>query len=347
MFHSLKRLIHEDHGVTAVVVATTLSLMVGVTGAAVDLGVAYSAKAELQRTADAAALAAAQTMVGVGANNLAVAQPAVALATAQTMASRNPVHGAAPTLLTSDFTVGYWDASTNDFDPARTGMGLTNPADLTAARVRLRRDDVANSPISTYFLRIFGINTMSITAQSTAFLGFAGSVPPATVDLPLVVLESSIGNYDCARTLQFNDTGDQNAMWTAFSLQDGSQQDLLPYVTGEQPCPAVNVGDVYRANDGVISSLFGALADRFNAEKGADGTWRVLLPVLQTGGGNEGTVIGFCYFVISSVNGPNYHPVEFKNMLTGHLECNETIIPQSKAGGGSYGVRTSSAMMVR
>jgi len=87
------RLIKEERAATAVLFTVFLTAMVGLLGAAVDLGALYTAKAQLENAADAAALAAANTMLGTDANNNAIAQPGVGLASAQTYSAANQALG--------------------------------------------------------------------------------------------------------------------------------------------------------------------------------------------------------------------------------------------------------------
>ena len=61
--NKLRNLIKGEKGVIAVAIAVALPVLVGMAGVAVDLGLVYSARSELQNAADAAALAAAGVMI--------------------------------------------------------------------------------------------------------------------------------------------------------------------------------------------------------------------------------------------------------------------------------------------
>lgn len=343
----LRRLWHEDHGVTAAMMAIFITFMAGITATAVDLGVLFTAKSQLQNAADAAALAAANTMVSVGPNNEAIAQPATALTSATLYASSNQALGVNLNLkspLGDDFIIGYWDENIGGFDMNRTGLGLSNSDDLNAVQVRVRRDDLANTPVSTYFARIFNIDQVPVRAVSIAFLGYPGKVDPGVVDLPIAVKADALtgGNGpECGKSLTFNSENTENSEWTTFFTAPSDNPSVDAYVTGDLPIPGISVGDDINVINGNLSNnTFDHLAERFNANQ-VNGEWSVTLPVIQDGGNSTyGTVVGFCTFVITEVR-----TAPFKD-LTGHLAC-QMVVPSSPTGGGNFGTRASSAKMIR
>src|SRR5574337_179095 len=73
----------------AVYLAVSMTIIMGMAALAVDIGTLYDGQSELQRTADAAALAAASQLMGEGATD---AQQA-AFAAADEVAQKNPVLG--------------------------------------------------------------------------------------------------------------------------------------------------------------------------------------------------------------------------------------------------------------
>ncbi len=343
----IRRLWREERGVTAAMMALFMTFLAGITATAVDLGVLFTAKAQLQNAADAAALAASNTMISIGANNEAIAQPANALSAANQYASSNQALGVNVNLknpVGDDFTIGYWDESLGDFDQNRTGLGLTNAEDLTGVRVRVRRDDQANTPVATYFARIFGIDDVPVRAVSTAFLGYTGKVDPGVVDLPIAVKAGAITNGnlpECGKSLTFSSETTENSEWTTFFTSPSNNPTVDDYVTGALPIPGISVGDEINVVNGELSNnTFDDLAARYNANQ-VNGEWTVTLPVIQDGdNATYGTVAGFCTFVITEVRtAPDKD-------LTGHLACN-MVVPSSPTGGGNYGTRASASKLVR
>ncbi|MFH1035585.1 MAG: pilus assembly protein TadG-related protein [Pseudomonadota bacterium] len=344
----LARLVREERGATAVLFTVFLTAMVGMMGAAVDMGALYAAKSQLQNAADAAALAAANTMLGIDVNNRAIAQPGTALTTARTFSAANQALGVSLQLknpVGSDFTIGYWDDSTATFDPNRSGLGITNPDDLTGVLVKVRRDNSANTPVATFFASIVGIRRVELSAQSTAFLGFPGSVPAGTVDLPIAVLASAIGNGNGpvdGMPLTFHSNGDQSAEWTTFFTWPANNPNVDKYVTGELPIPAIKVGDEINLTNGNLSNgTFHDLQSRFEANA-VNGQWQVTLPVIgHVGcGANQSEVVGFTTFVITEVLAAP------QKLVNGFIRT-QTVVTDSTTGGGNYGARAAVAKLVR
>ncbi len=340
-------LLRRDDAVVAVVVAAFLATLVGLAGAAVDVGIWYATRAELQNAADAAALAAANTLITNNSNGVAVAQPSAALITAKNYALANVAHGKGVIMLDSDFVAGFWDTATATIT-AQTG---TDPANFNAVRVILRRDGVANQPVATVFARIFGLNSVNVRVSSVAYVGYAGSTTPGQVDLPICIWESAVTGGNCTDVVVFNDDNSQTAMWTEFSTQNANSSDIKPYVDGPDnggaATPAVNVGDQFRVTNGTLGGLFDELKARFQAEA-TGGEWRVLLPVIKDIGSNTAEVVGFVPFVISEVYDQNDHPPSGKSKMSlyGHMECDQVTVPNAPPGGGAYGARAGSGRSV-
>jgi hypothetical protein len=382
----LRRLLREERGITAMATALLIAGTVGLTATAVDLGLLFTAKGQLQNAADAAALAAAGTMIGVGANNQAVAQPSNALASAGQFASANQAIGVNVSLKTppgNDFTIGYWDKNAGGFDAHRTGMGLTDPDDVTAVRVRVRRDDEANSPVTTYFARIFGINQVGVSAVSTAFLGYPATVPPGTVQLPLVVFSPNIANGStpcCDDIFKL----DNIAAWTSFSDYPNNATSVNNYLNGHKAIPDLKVGDgVYINGDEVSNGYFGDAYDAMKALYNARGVdtnhdhkadyWEVVLPVVDravySSNANpnwpwEKRLLARFQEAVSVSTawacGPTtrHKVVGFVNMkltkvnnsdhskASGTVECG-LVMQGSSTGGDNFGTRAATAKLIR
>jgi len=343
----LKRLAREERGATAPLTAVFLVALMGMLGAAVDLGALYSARGEVQNAADAAALAAANTMIAWDATNNAIARTDTALASAATYSSANRAQGVNLNLrqpVGDDFIIGFWDNQTGDFDLARTGLGLNDPDDLTGVRVRVRRDDTANTPVRTFFSGIVGINQVPISASATAFLGWAGSAPAGGVDLPIAVDEAALkgdGDPFCGRSITFHSENDENGSWTTFFDWPANSRTVDDYVCGCRETPQLDVGDMINITNGNLSNnIFQHLRQRFQNEA-VNGQWTVTLPVYKSGG-NSGAVevAGFANMVITDVR-----PAPHKD-VTGFLQCG-TVVPGSITGGPNFGARATVSRLVR
>lgn len=155
------RPLRARRGSIAVYAAVTSIVLVGVVGLAIDTAYAMTARAQLQRAADAAALAGAAKLGLAGQSNFDLVRQA-----ALDNASRNVVVGCCPTgvLLDSnpgndpagDVVVGRWqfDATTHTFFFDPTGV----PADAVQVRARCA-EDAQNPPLQLLFGPIFGHST--------------------------------------------------------------------------------------------------------------------------------------------------------------------------------------------
>lgn len=155
-------------------VALLLPLIIIFVGFTADLGIIYMAQAELQATADAAALAAAQELPGRDPDLNQAFDEQVAIDMAVYYAEQNldpAVYG--KVLQEGDVEIGTWDKA------ARTFASGTLP--YNAVRVTTRRDastgeNKADNAVRLYFLRILEIfgsdkESVDLTAQAVAISG--------------------------------------------------------------------------------------------------------------------------------------------------------------------------------
>jgi len=143
--------------VQSVIFGGTVAL--GVAALAVDTGLMFSARQELQSAADAAALAAASQL---GSREDALTR---ARAEAERFANANRVAGEGADILDSDVEFGRAElvGEKYEFVPGAT------PHD--AVRVTIRRDQTAeDGPVSLLFAKVFDMNSARLTAKATAML---------------------------------------------------------------------------------------------------------------------------------------------------------------------------------
>ena len=143
-----------ERGQTIVLVAVSLVTLLAMAALAVDVVTLYVARSEMQRAADAAALAAAKAFVDSGVTSLATGDPNYAAVSgmAQTMATtvinsilpQNKVSGVTPTLVGAPA-----------FDFTRPG----NPQ----VTVTLQRNN-----LPTFFSRIWSSNLATVSASASA-----------------------------------------------------------------------------------------------------------------------------------------------------------------------------------
>jgi len=158
-------------GAVVVYMAVTLLVLIGFAALAVDIGMLYSVQAEMQRSADAAALAAARELqhddrVKGGDALLTLEQNARAMASA--LAAANPaletplfVHG------DEDVEVGNWDF--NDHFDGGSPLPFAN-----STKVHAQRAPGRGGSIGLYLAKFLGHNEREMEAHSTA--AFADAV---------------------------------------------------------------------------------------------------------------------------------------------------------------------------
>ncbi len=186
----------DESGATAIVFALIFATLCGVMGLALDIGHMYKVRAELQRTADAAALAGVTGFLPYTGPPPQTPNWANGVTTANTIVSHeankvdNPKVTSAATI---DY--GYWKLipSAGYVQPPTTGLPKARPPDVElpqpAINVKLNRN------ITMYLAPLVGFsNTMTVSATATAILpeGYSiGRLYPVAVEKDLFYDENN------------------------------------------------------------------------------------------------------------------------------------------------------------
>src|SRR5688500_15024566 len=150
MKHKLTR---RRWGNIAILSVTLMAIMMGMVAFAVDIGYIAHAHTELQRTADAVALAAAAKLPDQTAAKTA------GKATAQSNSST-----ISPTLTDANFEFGHWSRFTSSFTTPTPRYRSTN-----AVRVTVKRTAANGNPLNLFYGRVLGKQTTDVTITSVAF----------------------------------------------------------------------------------------------------------------------------------------------------------------------------------
>jgi len=318
-------------------VALALMAMLGMGALAVDLGYVFSTRSEVQKAADAAALAAALRLVQLyneqGGSLTLTEVTSAATEAAGTWAEQNTSTGNPDVPLTvaaSDVVVGVWDPATKTF----TAGGAVG--DINAVKVTVRRDQTSNGPIQLMFGSVVGVSTVNVTAQAIAYVGYVGSVPAGALSMPLLISERAYvqGND----ILRFRADGTDNSGWSVFFMTGGGADLVADYINGTEALPAVKVGDMLETYNGVMSNNIFMYMQGKVAENG--GEWQVVLPIV---GGEQFVqqmkVVGFATFIITSVEtAPG-------KVICGHFTT--ATIPGGGPGGGNFGSKAGHVVLVK
>ncbi len=318
-----RRILLKEHGVTLVIIALLIFGFVAVTAMAVDIAHLYVVRNELHNASDAGALAGARCLydcMGSGVTpgstvNINANQFAFDAATTNN-SDRVMVEVNSPLSNSGDVQRGHWSFSTKTFTPnaSLTPPSLWNTANsvldsdpnfINAVRVKTRRD---STQAKSFFAKVLGFAGFSVTAESVAYLGFAGKINPQEVDQPIAICKQSImdlsGNYTCNVGRMSNSGGNaathNTSAWSNFT-QDPCEQANPPSVnplicsTGN-PQPII-FGMGIGATGGEISNLHDALRTCFGPSTRTT-PWNMTLPVIDCPGNNPGN----CATVLGAVN---------------------------------------------
>ena len=147
---------------------------------AIDYGYLLKIKTDLQRFADAAALACVQDLVPAadGSQDLSLVRARLRdYVTANSAQSFQ--------VLDADIEIGRYDPAT-----IYSNVTLLNSGVYDTVRVTVRRDQSANSRVGLFFAPVLGVKDAAVTAIATAVLQKASGLPPGADVLPFAVPRS-------------------------------------------------------------------------------------------------------------------------------------------------------------
>jgi hypothetical protein len=145
----IRHLRHDERGMTMAFVAMGFMAFLTATTLAIDVGMYMSARSQAQNAADSGALAGAVALGFNDFDNRNVGGPAVSAAVSAAQA--NLMIGTAPSVLPSDVTFPN--------DPA---------GHPTRVKVAVYRTTGRSNEVPTIFGKIFGVDSVNITATATA-----------------------------------------------------------------------------------------------------------------------------------------------------------------------------------
>lgn len=158
--------LHQRNGSAAVLSVFLIGALLIVGAIAIDFAHINTARSEVKRTADAAAMAGAWELFDgiVAQNSTSTIEDDIA-STASAIASENTVAAESPSIsATSDIEIGYYQSSSpNSLDTSNTDK-------FNAVRVHVRKTDANQSAIPLFFGTITGKSTQSLQSHSTAAL---------------------------------------------------------------------------------------------------------------------------------------------------------------------------------
>lgn len=310
MLIKIKEFLHDRSGNITTIAAVGIVVFIGFVALALDIGHMLLVKNELQRAADAGALAGAR---GLWPNDLNTVTTTTApncyraFTRALATTKANAVDGANPDNIVSldDVVCGIWDYAQKTFTPS-ISFG-TN-----AVRVTTQRNNVG-----MYFASVLGVGPKNISATATAVIDWVGGVGQGT--LPIAIGEKYLPKKNEPLTITFNPSTSDVGGWFTAPNSSSNASTLENYINnGECPSlkiydsnnPSSNNSEPYdriNLNNGVIDSVLQTLVSK--ASNGASknswsGQFDVILPTVDSTQFNENMspVKGFIHFQMTTVD---------------------------------------------
>lgn len=255
----------DQSGAVAVLVAIALLAMVGITGLAIDLGKLYVVKSELQNSADACALAAAQELTGANDNQLLLAAAAGATA------------GTRHKVLFQESAVSYSDASSIEFSVDNSGGSFASASTTgsSAKSIRYVRCTAIRTGIPAWFIQVLSIlpgaalDAQQVSATAVATLKASQS----TCSLPIGVCSNTttlvVGNWYAGAVGPNDAIGTSQSVfrWIDFTPPNGGATELAGQLQGSGACN-VAASNALVGESGAIASLSNDYNTRFGIYQG-------------------------------------------------------------------------------
>jgi hypothetical protein len=233
-------------GNVLVLTAFMLICLMALMAFAVDLGYVYVSSAELQRTADSAAIAAAWELIDkdFGASPNLIDDIPHARTVATSFVGYNPVCSKSPNVdqndgnsADGDLVFGYLADVTDPTQP----IDLVSLGQSNAVQVRVRRTSDMNGEVPFFFARALGFNSVPNRAQATAvvassFNGFQAPADGGNLDLLPFALDIDTWNdllNGGGQDQWQREWDDATNEWTVSKGGDGvNEVNLFPQGTG-------------------------------------------------------------------------------------------------------------------
>jgi Flp pilus assembly protein TadG len=327
----------DQSGSISVLTAVVVVVLMGFAALALDIGHLVDVKAELQKAAEAGALAGARALAlpaGITNWNWNHGKD-----TAVSIVQKN----FADNLSLADFTaanveVGYWDLNwTSGTAPAHL-LGYTNPGAYTpasnqAAAVKVtvaktRSGSGSSGPVVASFASIWGINSMEVKASAVAMISSPTKIPYSSAfpfALPWTWVEQ---HWDDNPPITFSIAADQHVdsggQWTSFKTEENSASYINGLILGTNTTDSITVGDQIYIQNGERASIY-------NTAQTEVGQIRYV-PVVQDGFANGAftTVEAYVPFQITQVIGSGNNPSVIGHFVPGWVD------PKASGGGGKY-----------
>jgi Putative Flp pilus-assembly TadE/G-like len=352
----------SNQGVIAIGFALLWVALLGFVAMVIDLGFALVTRNQLQNITDGASLAGTRQLGRIYEGLtpaeqqgylLTGADQGAILAEVHAIGAANVAGGMAIYINAEDVVIGQWDGAMRQLTPTVSAPN--------AVQVLARRDDQANSPLTTSFARVVGTDSLKVWAQATASLTGISKVMAGELDAPVGVSRAWFETYGgfCGESIQFFpvNTPESCAGWHTFLDASSSLPDILAGLhTGAFTSPEAQAGstqfsfaDVSQASAEETVQAFQALYEDQSIcsttgsqchTGGCSGSceWRVLVAVYDfpncSAPPTAVTIAGFATAIFDQVQ------VVPETLITGRIECG-MVQANARGGGPHFGTKGS------
>ncbi len=283
-------------GVSMVLLAVSLFMLLGFTALAVDGGNLYVARNELQNAADAGALAGARMLYledGSSVND-GIADPNIDSANQVATDAAEANNSQKTSVEVISALRGHWSFSTRTFTP----NDAVEPVDLfnrTTQELDLDTNFInavevvtarQQTKVEAFFGQIFGFDGYEVQSKAVAYIGFAGALRPEDTDQPIAMCKQALMDgeeYSCD-VGRFIPEGDQTGGWTNFEHDDSgatNANELKELICGDGNPDEMRFGEDIATNNGQVQAAFKALYDCWVEETDKERLWSLTLPVVD------------------------------------------------------------------
>jgi Flp pilus assembly protein TadG len=328
----------DQSGSIAVFSSIAMVMLLSFAALALDTGHLVSVKSELQKAADAGALAGARALalpMGVTTFNWDNGKAMAVSAVQKNFADNRSL---------ADFTsanvqAGYWDLSWTPGNAPANLLGYENPAAFVpasgqVAAVKVTVQEIkggsgSSAPVATSFASVMGITSMEAKASAVAMIS-----PPTTIPYsdtwPFALPYSWVNNHwKDDPPISFNVAASQHVdsggQWTSLKTTENGATYIDSLILGTNITDSISVGDQIYIQSGERASIYNTVVNN------CIGKIRYI-PVVQDGfsTGAYTEVLAYVPFQITSAIGSGNNPTVIGHFVPGWVS------PRAKGGGGEH-----------
>lgn len=311
----------DQSGAISVLIALSIVVLLGMGALAIDVGHLSVVKSELQKAADAGALAGARGLVPY--DNVSL-PPQPNWLEGQTRATQTVRENKADGKPLTDCQVqsGYWSFATKTLQS--TGI-LPTSADVPAIKVTIAKTVGKNGgPVQMLFGPILGKRFSDVSAQALAFISGISGIPAHGGGFPLAVPLALVDQYwflDSPVSFKIGSTyhNPVGGQWTSFKVDSNNVPTIRDLIANGNPDP-LKIGDDIWIQPGTKDTLFKDAASKIKHI--------VILPVVTTDFATHSytPILGFVSFYIEdSVGGSGKY-------VLGHIVKGHALVAANPGG---------------